>query len=116
MDQIRFHVAGGLLSPGDELPSPRALTARLGINPMTVSKAFRLLEEEGVVERRPGLTLVVKPVRPAAARHNRLEQLRAVLGPSVTRIRQLGVDDSDAVEVLRELLAESEDGEHDGEG
>ena len=54
VEQIRFHVASGLLKPGDEVPSTRALSARLGINPMTISKAFVLLEEDGVLERRPG--------------------------------------------------------------
>ncbi len=37
MDQIKFHVATGLLNPGEELPSTRALSAELGINPMTIS-------------------------------------------------------------------------------
>ncbi len=60
MEQIRFHVASGLLSPGDEIPSTRSLSAKLGVNPMTISKAFALLEEEGVLERRPGLPSVVR--------------------------------------------------------
>ena len=54
VEQIRFQVAGGLLEPGQEIPSTRALSARLGVNPMTVSKAFGLLEQDGVLERRPG--------------------------------------------------------------
>ncbi|MGD8818260.1 MAG: GntR family transcriptional regulator, partial [Acidobacteriota bacterium] len=60
IDQVRFHVTSGLLQPGDEIPSTRALSKELGVNPMTVSKAFTLLEEEGVLERRPGLPHVVR--------------------------------------------------------
>ena len=48
MDQIKFHVAGGLLRPGAELPSTRTLSAALGLNPMTVSKSYSLLEMEEV--------------------------------------------------------------------
>ena len=59
MDQIRLQIASGLLGPGDELPPTRAMSADLGVNPMTVSKAYNLLEREGVLERRPGRPLVV---------------------------------------------------------
>jgi DNA-binding transcriptional MocR family regulator len=48
MDQIRFHIASGLLKPGDELPSTRALSTELGVNPMTVSKAYSFLERSCV--------------------------------------------------------------------
>lgn len=47
VDQIRLQVASGTLAPGAELPSTRALAQLLGINPMTVSKAYGLLETEG---------------------------------------------------------------------
>jgi len=60
VNQIRFGVASGLLAAGEEIPSTRALSATLGVNPMTVSKAFSLLEEAGVLERRPGRPHVVR--------------------------------------------------------
>ena len=66
VDQIRLLVAGGRLRPGDEIPSTRTLSAELGLNPMTISRAWALLEQDGVLERRPGLPLVVK-TRPRAA-------------------------------------------------
>lgn len=104
MEQIKFHVASGVLRPGDEIPSTRALSAELGVNPMTISRAFSLLEEEGVLERRPGLPLVVRSRGPAGRRATQKAQLRKVLTPVVTRIRQLDVEDDEAVELLREML------------
>ena len=92
IDQIKFHVASGLLEPGDELPSTRALSARIGVNPMTISKAFRQLEQEGVVERRPGLPSIIRPMPAEALATSRLAQLRASLEPVATRARQLGVE------------------------
>ncbi len=106
--QIRFHVASGLLKPGDELPSTRGLSARLGVNPMTISKAFRLLEQEGVVERRPGLPLVVRPLPADALETTRRAQLRASLEPVVVQARQLGIDGDDALELFRALLEQQE--------
>ncbi len=110
MEQIRFHVASGLLRPGDEVPSTRALSAALGVNPMTVSKAFQLLEQEGVLERRPGLPSVVSTAADRDPTAARLDQLRAGLRPAVTMARQLGVTSAEAVTVFRALL-EDDDGE-----
>lgn len=104
MEQIRFHVASGLLAPGDEIPSTRTLSAELGVNPMTVSKAFSLLEEEGLLERRPGLPLVVsrRPFREQQA--SKLEQLETALRPVATMARQLGLETKEAIELFRRLL------------
>ncbi len=46
-------VAGGVVD-GDELPSRRVLSALLGVNPNTVQKAYRLLEEEGLIASHSG--------------------------------------------------------------
>jgi len=59
VDQVRRQMAGGQLRPGTELPSVRALAQQHAINPMTVSKAYSLLEAEGLLERRRGMGMVV---------------------------------------------------------
>jgi GntR family transcriptional regulator len=105
MDQIRFHVASGVLGPGDELPSTRALSAELGVNPMTISKAYSFLERESVVERRPGRPLVVRAGESGGELHaRRLDQLRESLASTVTMVRQLGLTAGEAVRIFRELL------------
>jgi GntR family transcriptional regulator len=111
MDQVKFHVASGLLGPGDELPSTRALSTELGVNPMTISKAYSFLEREGVVERRPGKPLVVRALAAPESEARRLDQLRDSLAPTVTMVRQLGVPADRAVEVFRQLLAADGDTE-----
>jgi len=104
IDQIRFHVSTGLLQPGDELPSTRALSNRLGINPMTISKAYSFLERDGVVQRRPGLPLVVKAVANSEVEARRSDQVREALAPAVRIIRQLGVTPDEATRTLEEML------------
>jgi len=109
MDQIRFQVASGVLQAGEELPSTRNLSAELGMNPMTVSKAYGYLEQEGVVERRPGRPLVVcEPKQDLEIK--KLEQLRAALTPVLTIVKQLGLPQDQAALLFREMLA-SEDNE-----
>jgi GntR family transcriptional regulator len=108
VEQIRFHVASGLLEPGEEIPSTRALSAQLGVNPMTISKAFSLLEEEGVLERRPGRPHIVPRGRNANLDATRLEQLERALRPVATQARQLAVAPEDAVRLFRRLIEEDE--------
>ena len=65
---VKQGIASGTVCRGDELPSRRALSALLGVNPNTVQKAFRLLEEEGILESRSGAKSVICTDEAAAAR------------------------------------------------
>jgi GntR family transcriptional regulator len=120
-DQVRFQVAAGVLTAGMEIPSTRDLAERLGVNPMTVSKAYALLEQEGVLERRPGLSLVVRGVAGRSAgrsaadakRELRHDELERLLRPAATAARQLGVSAKDALEVFRRVLRTPEPDSHD---
>jgi DNA-binding transcriptional regulator YhcF (GntR family) len=51
---IKRGAIAGTIQDGEELPSRRTLSALLGVNPNTVQKAFRLLEEEGLLVSRSG--------------------------------------------------------------
>jgi GntR family transcriptional regulator len=104
MDQIRFHIASGLLKAGDELPATRSLSAELGVNPMTISKAYNLLERDGVLERRPGRPLVVKALPSDQLEREKLDQLRATLADGARAAKQLGITSREATEVFRDLL------------
>ncbi|MBQ4340775.1 MAG: GntR family transcriptional regulator [Firmicutes bacterium] len=51
---IKRGVAAGIVQNEDELPSRRVLSSLLGVNPNTVQKAYRLLEEEGLISSHSG--------------------------------------------------------------
>jgi GntR family transcriptional regulator len=106
MDQVKLQVVSGRLSPGDELPSTRVLSTELGVNPMTISKAYSFLEKEGVVERRPGRPVAVKGNGGAGAGR---ELLRKELAATVTIVRQLGIEPDEAVELFRSMLSETDE-------
>ena len=55
IEQTRRLVAAGVLAPGDVLPSVREVALALAVNPMTVSKAYNMLETEGVLSRARGI-------------------------------------------------------------
>jgi len=104
MDQVRFHIASGLLKAGDELPPTRSLSAELGVNPMTISKAYNLLERDGVLERRPGRPLVVAALAPEEIELEKLDQLRSHLSAAVRAAQQLSLKPGEAVKVFRQML------------
>jgi GntR family transcriptional regulator len=113
MDQVRTHVAGGVLKPGDEMPSIRSLSVPLGVNPMTISKAYNMLVTEGVLERRPGLPLVVADHGPEDLADRRREQLRASLLPAAQMSTSMGLTAREAVKIFRELLETVEEDQED---
>ncbi|MGQ0552466.1 MAG: GntR family transcriptional regulator [Planctomycetota bacterium] len=113
VDQVRFQVASGILKAGEELPSTRSLSADLGLNPMTVSKAYSLLETEGLVQRRPGLALVVRALDQARLITQKQEQLREALRPAVQAAQQLGLGSDEALATFAGLLSRPHDSTED---
>lgn len=55
-NQIVQGISSGELEPGEQLPTVRALAQELGINTMTISKAYQILKQEGYIytDRRSG--------------------------------------------------------------
>ena len=53
-DAFRRQIASGILQPGDKLPSVRELSAQLTINPNTIQRAYRELENGGCICSLPG--------------------------------------------------------------
>jgi GntR family transcriptional regulator len=104
MEQVKFLIASGQLLPGDELPSTRTLSAELGVNPMTISKAYSYLERENVLERRPGRPLVVKAFTAEQLRVRKVDLLRQGLAPAATMARHLGFDAGEALAIFRQML------------
>lgn len=61
--QFKYLIATGSLKDGDELPPVRTLAQQLLINPNTVAKAYRELENQGLIYTRPGAGTYVAPKR-----------------------------------------------------
>ncbi|KPK71942.1 MAG: hypothetical protein AMJ79_16140 [Phycisphaerae bacterium SM23_30] len=54
VDQVKRDVALGRLVRDDKLPTVRRLAAQLVINPNTIAKAYRQMEQEGIITTKPG--------------------------------------------------------------
>jgi GntR family transcriptional regulator len=107
VDQMRRRIAGGQLSAGTEIASVRELAEALAVNPMTVSKAFSLLEAEGLLERRRGLPMVVaQQHRRALSTPQRMALLRPVLQRAAAEAQQLELSPEQALALFKTLLDE----------
>ncbi|WP_198116376.1 GntR family transcriptional regulator [Massilia rhizosphaerae] len=107
VEQVRRLAAGGQLQPGDGMPSVREIAQALALNPMTVSKAYGLLEMEGVLARRRGLGMVVAdsaPARPA----DRADLLRPTLERAALEARQLELDTDTVLSLFATILKENQ--------
>ena len=54
IDQIKRDIALGKIGAQEKLPTVRQLAVQLAINPNTIAKAYRQLEQEGIINTRPG--------------------------------------------------------------
>jgi GntR family transcriptional regulator len=105
VDQVRRLVASRQLAPGDEMPSVREVAQALAVNPMTVSKAYGLLEMEGMLSRRRGIGMVVADQpRHGKQPAERTELLRPTLERAALEARQLELDPETVLALFNQIL------------
>lgn len=104
--QVRRFVAAGQLHVGERLPSVRVMAERHGINPMTVSRAYAQLAEEGLLERRRGAGMVVsaRPSRAGLTAEARMRLLEVRLQDVIREARDLGLAAGPVCERLHALF------------
>lgn len=71
------------LHGGDKLPSVRELAKELGVNPNTVSKAFQMLERDGMINSVPGKGSFISGDNAAAIRRNALEDFECAVDAAI---------------------------------
>lgn len=105
VEQVRRMIAGGQLQAGDELPSVRELAVEHAVNPMTISKAYSLLEVEGLLIRQRGKPMQIAPQKKSQLTEQaRLQHLQPQLEQLVMAARQLEISDAQLISSLQKLL------------
>ena len=103
-NQIVQGISDGRLSPGEQLPTVRALAAEIGINSMTVSKAYQVLKQEGFIyaDRRNGAR-----VREIFRQGNELSnQQRELLKQMISEVKISGMSKEDFLQECESLFKE----------
>jgi DNA-binding transcriptional regulator YhcF (GntR family) len=102
LEQVRRMVASGQLAPGAELPSVRDLALKHAVNPMTISKAYSLLEAEGMLERNRGRPMTVaSQARNSSLLNRRLQQIQPLVEQTVLAAKQLEIGEAELVRSVR---------------
>lgn len=102
IDQLKAQIAGGRLAAGEFLPSVRQVAEELQVNPMTVSKAYSLLERDGVVELVRGQGMRVNEA--ATNGKVRREAILPLLKQVAATAQQLALKPEQVVAQLKPLL------------
>ncbi len=102
---VKLGIAGGTIANGEELPSRRVVSALLGVNPNTVQKAYRLLEEEGLIQSHTGAKSAVA-ADDASRLRVRGELLGAEVRAAVEAMKTMGLTRQEALDFVDELWKE----------
>lgn len=102
--RVLFAIAKGVYQPGDKLPTVREVAARLKVNPNTVSRAYRDLERDGILNSRRGLGVFVREDAFDAACERRQSLVLTRFERAVGEALDAGLDPSEISDVLLEAL------------
>jgi len=103
VQQVKQALQVGILEPNDQLPTVKEVVAQIAINPNTVAKAYRELENLGLVEGRTGSGTFVKQ-RLAGPSPEVQETLRKNLGGWIAKAHAAGLDDESIEALVRIAL------------
>ena len=103
IEQVRRLIAAAVLKPGDILPSVREVATTLAVNPMTVSKAYNMMETEGLLNRARGVGMLVAESKKSPGREN---LLRPTLERAAAEARQLELDNESVLQLFATILGE----------
>ena len=98
---LKRGIASGQILDGDEVPSRRVLSARLGVNPNTVQKAYRLLEEEGLMVSQSGAKSIMALTEEKTA-SVRQALLKSDVKAMVSALAQLGLSKQETLELVEQ--------------
>ena len=105
---VKRGIVAGEIPDGDELPSRRMLSALLGVNPNTVQKACRILEEEGILVSHVGAKSFVIYTQ------EKRDELRGELvvegaAAAALQLKQMGVTLEEAIRLISRAWEEDKD-------
>ncbi len=102
VQQVKYLVAAGRLTPGEELPPIRVLAEQLLINPNTVARAYRELEIAGIVNKRRTAGTYVSDAGSPLAKRERVKILTERIDALLAEAGQMNIDVEEVIELLRE--------------
>lgn len=108
VEQVKAAIASGALAEGDRLPSHRELAREIVVAPLTVARAYDVLEREGFLQRARGRGAFVA-VPPKHAESQAARQLNGRASALVRQAQALGLTREEALRALRDAWQEGKE-------
>jgi GntR family transcriptional regulator len=103
VNQIQAQVVGGVLKPGDQLPTVRALAGELRVNFNTVARAYRILDEARIISTQQGRGTYITDVPPPNVTEKlRRESLEALTQRYISEAIRLDFSKSEISQMVNE--------------
>ena len=109
VEQVKQQLVSGLLKPGDQLPTVRALALELRVNFNTVARAYRLLDEAGIISTQQGRgTFILEIPPPERTDKLRQQALEALTRDYLAEAQRLGSSPDEIKNTLIEQIEEAQ--------
>ena len=106
IEQVRRLILTGQMAEGEQLESVANLSSRVKVNPMTISKAYGFLVQDGLVERRRGVGLFVATLPDDTEKDKKTAVLAEALRKAASLAVQMEVSEHEARKLLAEQFSE----------
>ena len=105
MNQIKHKIATGDLVPGDQLPTVRQLAADLRVNFNTIARAYRMLDEAGIISTQHGRgTFILSPPSEEFTQRMRQEDLARLTQRYLNDVHDLGFAPDEVQKIIADKL------------
>jgi GntR family transcriptional regulator len=106
VERIKERIASGQLKPGDQLPTVRALALELRVNFNTIARAYRILDEMGIISTQQGRgTYILSVPPPEVSEEIRQKGLEALTRRYLTDAERLGASPEELDQILKDQVA-----------
>jgi GntR family transcriptional regulator len=110
VERVKHMIATEVLKPGDQLPTVRQLAADLRVNFNTIARAYRMLDEAGVISTQQGRgTYVLEPLPPEQATRLRKTALEELAKSFLQEAERMGFEIEEIAEVYEALIKDWSD-------
>jgi GntR family transcriptional regulator len=110
VEQIQHQLATGQIRPGDQLPTVRALALDLRVNFNTVARAYRILDEAGIISTQQGRgTFILEQPPPDTSNRLKVEALQALARRYLGEAKRLGFSREQSLQIFQETQEDNQE-------
>lgn len=104
MDNVKGNVVKGFLRAGDELPSVRKMAMDLSVTPNTISKAYRELEREHVIEVIRGKGTYISSEYQPRKDEEKMKKIEKDLTTTIVELAYMGMTKGEIVDMIEQIF------------